>query len=72
MRNFWNKFWIGFRSEIAENQNIRNLIEFLITIVLFDVINSIVFDGKDISYTTMIAGCALYLAISTRRRLDNQ
>ena len=72
MRNFWNKFWIGFRSEIAEKQNIRNLIEFLITIVLFDVINSIVFDGKDISYTTMIAGCALYLAISTRRRLDNQ
>lgn len=72
MRNFWNNFWIGFRSEIAEKQNIRNLIEFLITIVLFDVINSIVFDGKDISYTTMIAGAALFVAISTRRRLDNQ
>ena len=72
MRKFWNKFWIGFRSEIAEKQNIRNLIEFLITIVLFDVINSIVFDGKDISYTTMIAGAALFVAISTRRRLDNQ
>ena len=72
MRNFWNNFWIGLRSEFTEKQNIRNLIEFIITIVLFTLINSIVFDGKDISYTTMIAGCALYLAISTRRRLDNQ
>ena len=72
MRNFWNKFWIGLRSEFTEKQNIRNLIEFIITIVLFTVINSLVFDGKDISYATMIAGCALYLAISTRRRLDNK
>ena len=72
MRNFWNNFWIGLRSEFTEKQNIRNLIEFIITIVLFTVINSLVFDGKDISYATMIAGCALYLAISTRRRLDNQ
>jgi hypothetical protein len=72
MRNFWNKVWIGFRSEFTEKQNIRNLIEFIITIVLFTVINSIVFDGKDSSYTTMLAGCALYLAISTRRRLDNK
>lgn len=72
MRNFWNKFWTSFWNEIKEKQNFRNLIEFLITIVLFDVINSIVFDGKDISYTTMIAGAALFVAISTRRRLDNQ
>ena len=72
MRNFWNNFWIGLRSEFTEKQNIRNLIEFIITIVLFTVINSLVFDGKDISYATMIAGCALYLAISTRRRLDNK
>ena len=72
MRNFWNNFWIGLRSEFTEKQNIRNIIEFIITIVLFTVINSLVFDGKDISYATMIAGCALYLAISTRRRLDNK
>ena len=72
MRNFWNNFWTSFWNEIKEKQNSRNLIEFLITIVLFAVINSIVFDGKDISYTTMIAAAALFVAISTRRRLDNQ
>ncbi len=72
MRNFWNNFWIGLRSEFTEKQNIRNLIEFIITIVIFTAINTVVFDGKDSTYVSMLAGCALYLAISTRRRLDNQ
>jgi hypothetical protein len=72
MRNFWNKVWTSFVDEIKKQNFIRNSIEFIITIVLFTAINTIVFDGKDSSYTTMLAGCALYLAISTRRRLDNQ
>ena len=72
MRNFWNKFWISFWNEIKKQNFIRNLIEFIITIVIFTAINAVVFDGKDSTYVSMLAGCALYLAISTRRRLDNQ
>jgi hypothetical protein len=72
MRNFWNKVWTSFVDEIKKQNFIRNIIEFIITIVLFTVINAVVFDGKDSTYVSMLAGCALYLAISTRRRLDNQ
>jgi hypothetical protein len=72
MRNFWNKVWTSFVDEIKKQNLIRNLIEFIITIVIFTVINAVVFDGKDSSYASMLAGCALYLAISTRRRLDNK
>lgn len=72
MRNFWNKVWTSFVDEIKKHNFIRNLIEFTITIVIFTAINAVVFDGKDSTYVSMLAGCALYLAISTRRRLDNQ
>jgi hypothetical protein len=72
MRNFWNKFWISFWNEIKEQRFIGTVIEFIITIVIFTVINAVVFDGKDISYATMIAGCALCLAINTRRQLYKQ
>jgi hypothetical protein len=72
MRNFWNKVWTSFVDEIEKQNFIRNSIEFIITIVIFTVINTAVFDGKDITYVSMLAGCALFVAISTRRRLDNQ
>jgi hypothetical protein len=72
MRNFWNKVWTSFVDEIKKQNFIRNSIEFIITIVIFTVINAVVFDGKDSTYVSMLAGCALFIAISTRRRLDNQ
>ena len=72
MRNFWNKVWTSFVDEIKKQNFIRNSIEFIITIVIFTVINAVVFDGKDSTYVSMLAGCALFVAISTRRRLDNQ
>ena len=72
MRNFWNKVWASFVDEIKKQNFIRNSIEFIITIVIFTVINAVVFDGKNSTYVSMLAGCALYLAISTRRRLDNK
>ena len=72
MRNFWNKVWTSFVDEIKKQNFIRNSIEFIITIVIFTVINAVVFDGKDSTYVSMLAGCALFIAISTRRRLDNK
>jgi hypothetical protein len=72
MRNFWNKVWTSFVDEIKKQNFIRNSIEFIITIVIFTVINAVVFDGKDSTYVSMLAGCALYIAISTRRRLDKK
>jgi hypothetical protein len=72
MRNFWNKVWTSFVDEIKKQNFIRNTIEFIIAIVLFTVINAVVFDGKDSTYVSMLAGCALFIAISTRRRLDSK
>ena len=68
MRNFW----IGFWTEIKEKQFIWTVIETFITLIVFSFITHLFFNGEDSSYTTMIAGAALFIAISTRRRLDNQ
>jgi ABC-type iron transport system FetAB permease component len=72
MRNFWNNFSNGFWIEINEKQFIWTVIETFITLVVFSFITHLFFNGEDSSYTTMIAGAALFVAISTRRRLDNQ
>ena len=68
MRNFW----IGFWTEIKEKQFIWTVVETFITLVVFSFITHLFFNGEDNAYTTMIAGAALFIAISTRRRLDNQ
>jgi ABC-type iron transport system FetAB permease component len=68
MRNFW----IGFWTEIKEKQFIWTVIETFITLVVFSFITHLFFNGEDSSYATMIAGAALFIAISTRRRLDNK
>jgi ABC-type iron transport system FetAB permease component len=68
MRNFW----IGFWTEIKEKQFIWTVIETFITLVVFSFITHLFFNGEDSSYTTMIAGAALFIAISTRRRLDSK
>ncbi len=68
MRNFW----IGFWTEIKEKQFIWTVIETFITLLVFSFITHLFFNGDDSSYTTMIAGAALFIAISTRRRLDNK
>ena len=68
MRNFW----IGFWTEIKEKQFIWTVIETFITLVFFSFITHLFFNGEDSSYTTMIAGAALFIAISTRRRLDSK
>jgi ABC-type iron transport system FetAB permease component len=68
MRNFW----IGFWTEIKEKQFIWTVIETFITLLVFIFITHLFFNGEDSSYTTMIAGAALFIAISTRRRLDNK
>jgi hypothetical protein len=49
-----------------------NLIEFMFFIAVFVVINNWFYDGKDATYTGMIAGAALYIAITNRRNLDNR
>jgi ABC-type iron transport system FetAB permease component len=68
MRNFW----IGFWTEIKEKQFIWTVIETFITLVVFSFITHLFFNGEDISYATMVAGAALFIAISTRRRLDGR
>jgi ABC-type iron transport system FetAB permease component len=68
MRNFW----IGFWTEIKEKQFIWTVIETFITLVIFSFITHLFFNGEDSSYTAMIAGAALFVAIGTRRRLDNR
>jgi ABC-type iron transport system FetAB permease component len=68
MRNFW----IGFWTEIKEKQFIWTVIETFITLLVFSFITHLFFNGEDSSYATMIAGAALFIAISTRRRLDSK
>ena len=67
-----HNFWIGFWTEIKEKQFIWTVIETFITLVVFSFITHLFFNGEDSSYTTMIAGAALFIAISTRRRLDSK
>lgn len=68
MRNFWNSFC----NEIKERQFIRTLIEWFGFVVVFNLINYFIYDGKASTYASMLAGAALYIAISNRRRLDNR
>lgn len=68
MRNFWISFW----NEIKEQQFIWTVIEISVTLVFFSFITHLFFNGEDSSYASMIAGAALFVAISSRRRLDNQ
>jgi hypothetical protein len=72
MRNFWNNFSNGFWTEIKEKQFIWNLLETVIFVLLFSFVNTLVTGGDDASYASMLAGAALFVAISNQRRLDNQ
>lgn len=60
----WNK--------IKNTQFIWNLFETLLFILFFSLVNAVVTGGDDSSYAGMVAGAALFLAISNQRRLDNQ
>ena len=49
-----------------------DIVEFGFFIGLFMLANRCLFDSRDISYATMVAGCALYISICNRRQLNNQ
>ena len=72
MRNFWNKFWTSFWNTIKEQQFIGSVIQTVIWLTIFSFITHLFFNGQDSSYTSMVAGAALFTAISNQRRLDKK
>lgn len=63
MHNFWIK--------IKELRFIGAFIETFLLIVFLGIINHLFFDGEFVTYISMIASAALYVAIRSERRLDN-
>lgn len=72
MRNFWNKVWTSFCNTIKEQKIIGSAIETVIFLVIFSVITHLFFNGEDSSFSSMVAGAALFTAISNQRRLDKK
>jgi drug/metabolite transporter superfamily protein YnfA len=72
MRNFWNSFWNSFWNTLKEQQFFWTVIETVITLTIFSIITHLFFAGEGSSFAAMVAGGALFIAISSRRRLDNK
>lgn len=47
-----------------------NIIEFFGYVFSFMLVSELLFDGSRDSYTAMLAGCALFIGIQTRRKLE--
>ena len=72
MRNFWNNVWTSFGNTIKEQKLIGSVIETLIFLVIFSFVTHLFFNGEDSAYASIVAGAALFTAISNQRRLDNK
>jgi hypothetical protein len=65
MRSFWN----SFLNELAEQQVVKVIIEWLFYIVMFSIISNVAYDGDDTAFVTMVASYALLVSIGNKRKL---
>jgi hypothetical protein len=63
------KIWNSLLNELAEQQVVKVVIEWLFYIVMFSVISNVAYDGDDTAFAVMIASYAMMISISNKRKL---